>query len=100
MLELADRVLRNMTASGKRVHNGLHLRIEGDAMAHGFVRGGKGGIKVCIDQMYLCWPRRKNFSTLQNLAIRSSRLYKAVDVPTVINDKLRSALQHSFWRRS
>ena len=48
MLELADRVVRNMTGNGRRIHNGLHLRIEGDAMAHGFVHGGRGGLKARI----------------------------------------------------
>lgn len=46
MLQLADQVVRNMTQCGRTAHNGLHLRIEGDALAHGFVEGGTGGIKV------------------------------------------------------
>ena len=45
LVKLADLVERKMTEGGKRAHNALHLRIEGDAIAHGMVEG-MGGLTV------------------------------------------------------
>ena len=47
ILELADRVVHNMTDGGRIVCNGLHLRIEGDAMAHKML-DSLGGLQVLI----------------------------------------------------
>ena len=43
LVQLADRVVRNVTDGGRRGFNGLHLRIEGDVTAW-IVK--VGGIKV------------------------------------------------------
>ena len=45
LMELADRVVHDMTDGGRIGFNGLHLRIEGDA-TNWIVN--QGGIKVCF----------------------------------------------------
>ena len=45
MLDLADQVVHKMTMVTMELPNGLHLRMEGDARAHGFLIG-MGGEKV------------------------------------------------------
>lgn len=46
LLEIADRVVQKIIDGGTRGFNGLHLRLEGDAVAKWMVK--PGGIEVCL----------------------------------------------------